>query len=248
MAAPKDTIWKIESHTIAKHEILRRYLGAWFPILGKYHDRILYIDGFCGPGRYEGGEDGSPIIALKEAIKQDRLQKNKPVFLFIDEREDRIEQLKNELQHMTIPNNFEIQAISNTFEDQFQNILEQFNGDEKQIPTFAFVDPFGFKDIPFDLVMKLLEKPRTEAFINIMVDFINRFLEHRDDMTKQHIVDLFGTPKVLEIAYDPENRVERLRLLYQEQLKKHAQLYAILKCEDKITDPFIICFLPQIID
>lgn len=26
-------IWKIEQHTQAKHELLRRYLGAWFPIL-----------------------------------------------------------------------------------------------------------------------------------------------------------------------------------------------------------------------
>lgn len=37
MAIPKETIWEIEPHTQAKHEILRRYLSAWFPILGKYN-------------------------------------------------------------------------------------------------------------------------------------------------------------------------------------------------------------------
>ena len=29
---------------------------------------ILYIDGFAGPGEYEGGEAGSPIIALDTAL------------------------------------------------------------------------------------------------------------------------------------------------------------------------------------
>ncbi len=33
MTTPSDTTWKIEPHTQAKHEILRRYLGGWFPIL-----------------------------------------------------------------------------------------------------------------------------------------------------------------------------------------------------------------------
>ena len=42
MTTPKDTIWEIEPHTQAKHEILRRYLGAWFPILGTHNQRVVY--------------------------------------------------------------------------------------------------------------------------------------------------------------------------------------------------------------
>jgi hypothetical protein len=65
MAAPRTTVWELEPHTRAKHEILRRYLQAWIPILtqGGFKN-ILYIDGFAGPGRYAGGEDGSPVIAV----------------------------------------------------------------------------------------------------------------------------------------------------------------------------------------
>src|SRR4051794_17699157 len=58
---------KMVPHTAAKHLLLRRYLDRWFPILGKYHTRINYIDGFAGPGEYEGGEPGSPILALESA-------------------------------------------------------------------------------------------------------------------------------------------------------------------------------------
>jgi three-Cys-motif partner protein len=97
MTKPSETLWEIEPHTKAKHEILRRYLGAWFPILGLKIPRIVYIDGFCGPGRYLGGEEGSPIIALKEALNQPALANAEVNFLFIDERADRISHLESEL-------------------------------------------------------------------------------------------------------------------------------------------------------
>jgi len=67
VAVPEDTIWPIEPHTSAKHQILRKYLDAWLPILGRHNSRIVYIDGFAGPGEYSGGEPGSPIIALEAA-------------------------------------------------------------------------------------------------------------------------------------------------------------------------------------
>jgi three-Cys-motif partner protein len=85
MTKPSETLWEMEPHTKAKHEILRRYLSAWFPILGSKIPRIVYIDGFCGPGRYLGGEEGSPIIALKEALKQPVLASSEVNFLFIDD-------------------------------------------------------------------------------------------------------------------------------------------------------------------
>ena len=94
------TQWEIEPHTLAKHEILRRYLSAWYPILSTYNPRIVYLDGFCGPGRYKGGEDGSPIIALREALKySQRLKNNEITFLFVDERADRIAHLNAELNN-----------------------------------------------------------------------------------------------------------------------------------------------------
>lgn len=50
MTVPSETIWSLDSHTIAKHEILKRYLQRWFPIVTKHHNQVIYVDGFCGPG------------------------------------------------------------------------------------------------------------------------------------------------------------------------------------------------------
>ncbi|MFN3485033.1 MAG: three-Cys-motif partner protein TcmP [Planctomycetota bacterium] len=100
MATPTETLWEIDPHTAAKHEILQRYLEAWFPILGSQHQHVVYIDGFAGPGRYKGGELGSPIIALNVAANHRKTLGGELVFWFIDERADRIEHLKRELNGM----------------------------------------------------------------------------------------------------------------------------------------------------
>ena len=55
----------LKPHTRGKHLVLRRYLDAWFPIMASSNRRVLFVDGFAGPGEYKGGEEGSPLIALR---------------------------------------------------------------------------------------------------------------------------------------------------------------------------------------
>src|SRR3990172_1064493 len=150
MSSNDDTLWKIEPHTKTKHEILRKYLGAWFAILGSQVTRIMYIDGFCGPGKYSGGEDGSPIIALQEAINQPRLSTGDVIFLFNDGRSDRIKHLQSILDRIKVPSNFHISCIENEFENTLVEILDNQSRNGQHLPpTFAFIDPFGFKGAPF---------------------------------------------------------------------------------------------------
>jgi len=109
MAAPRTTVWELEPHTRAKHEILRRYLQAWIPILSQGgFKNILYIDGFAGPGRYAGGEDGSPIIAVKSALDHAARIKGNVFFLFVEEKRDRADVLQQCLDELAMPTNFRI--------------------------------------------------------------------------------------------------------------------------------------------
>ena len=118
MAVPKDTIWQIEPHTSAKNQILRKYLDAWLPILGTYNRRILYIDGFSGPGQYTGGEPGSPIIALQAATAHRGNLGGELVFWFIEERADRVTHLKNCLATLQPPGHFKVHAEEGTFAEK----------------------------------------------------------------------------------------------------------------------------------
>lgn len=234
MTTPKQTLWKLNPHTKAKHEILRRYLAAWFPILSTYHSRIVYIDGFAGPGRYEQGEDGSPVIALNVAVNHRKALAGEVVFWFIDEREDRIEHLRQELRTIRVPAHFKVISESGKFHEKFGAVLNSIGAQNAALaPTFAFIDPFGFSGIPFSLIGRLLKCKRTEAFVTFMVDAINRFLEHPEDKVVQHIVEAFGAEEAVQIAKGAGDRVVKLRELYQSRLQQVAKFVRYFEMRDR---------------
>lgn len=244
MATPKSTVWKIERHTQAKHEILRRYLGAWFGILGQKIPRIVYIDGFCGPGEYEGGEPGSPIIALQQASPHaTKLPNTEFVFIFIDERKDRIENLESKIRSEKHPKNMLIFPVHGTFEEEMFKLFSYLSDKGISLaPTFVFIDPFGFSGIPFDIVANFLSNPKTEIFINVMVDSINRFLGHPNSAITNHIIRTFGTSEVTNILSSSGDQFQALRCLYQEQLLKHAKFVRYFEMRDQHNQPIYYLF------
>lgn len=233
MPTPKETLWEMDPHTKAKHEILRRYLKAWFPILNKYNQRIVYIDGFSGPGRYKGGGPGSPMIALDVAINHRREMAGEVVFWFIDERRDRVAHLKQELRGLKIPGHFRVTADCGRFDRKLRELLDSLDAEGSRLaPTFAFIDPFGFSGIPFTLIERLLKHRKCEAFITFMVDAINRFLEHPKEKVVGHIVGAFGTEDAVQIAQAGGDRVANLRALYQSQLQRVAKFVRYFEMRD----------------
>ncbi len=234
MTTPQETLWELDPHTKAKHEILGRYLAAWFPILSTYHSRIVYIDGFAGPGRYAKGENGSPMIALNVAVNHRNTIAGEVVFWFIEEREDRVAHLRSELAGINVPSHFKVNIEPGKFHEWFNNILQSIDSANGQVaPTFAFIDPFGFSGIPFSLIERLLRYERSEAFVTFMVDAINRFLEHPEDKVRQRIVETFGTEEAVQIAKGAGDRVVKLRELYQSRLQQVAKYVRYFEMRDR---------------
>jgi len=60
--------WVYSQHTQAKHEILRRYLGAWFSILGHHNPLLIILDGFAGKGTYYR----AALLGLESSEADDR--------------------------------------------------------------------------------------------------------------------------------------------------------------------------------
>ena len=96
MMPPKSTLWKREPHTEGKHLVLESYLKAWFPIMGKRRRRILFVDGFAGPGKYRDGEEGSPLVAMRVWAEHSARPQisTEVVFYFIEENHDRAQHLE----------------------------------------------------------------------------------------------------------------------------------------------------------
>lgn len=220
---PEKTIWKADPHTTAKHEILRRYLEGWFPILGSWQGRVHYLDAFAGPGVYEGGEPGSPIVALETLLDHSSFPRLNCefVFTFLEPRADRFGSLKDQLQELEnarggFPPNVTVIRQQLKFDQGAEQILSGLKGD--LAPTFAFIDPFGFKDIDLELVGRLLSFDRCEVLFTFMFDSVNRFLS--EGKVAPHLEALFGTDGY-EIAAGKtgNDRKEFLHDLFTRQLK-----------------------------
>ena len=224
MTPPKSTLWPIDPHTRGKHQVLRNYLNAWLPIMGSYNGRILFIDGFCGPGQYEGGEDGSPLIALK-ALRDHHAKERfraKISFLFVDSELPRtahlaicVAPLKQELG-----NRAEIEIRTGAFDTTVGGIAQGHSAKGEQLaPAFVMIDPFGVSDTPMSAIAEIFKHPQSEIYVSVMWDYIDRF-----HMTKEfppHLDALFRTPDWREpLALDDWGARKRgLFSLYKQQLK-----------------------------
>lgn len=223
MAQPKTTIWELEPHTSAKHEILRRYLQVWAPILsqGKF-PHLVIVDGFAGPGRYSQGEEGSPIIAIRAVIEQQRPISAKIDFHFIELDKRRSEHLATEIAALKLPSNVDTTIHrGQAFQDAFPKVWDIYapKPGRSRPPTFVFIDPFGFK-IPFSYVAKVLQAQSCELLITFMFEEINRFLSQGQQ--PDNFDELFGCSDWREgiNIKVPSERLKFLHDLYQRQLKQ----------------------------
>ncbi|MCS5501310.1 three-Cys-motif partner protein TcmP [Lysinibacillus sp. A4] len=212
--------WKIKKHTKAKHKILKSYLGAWFPIMAFTNPKIVYIDGFAGPGRYLEGEDGSPIYALKiarEIFEKHylKLKDKQFVFFFIEANKESFESLKKEINDLKLPSNFSVSIINDEFRNVMVEIFDYLDkNNNKLAPTFAFIDPFGTKGVPFEIVKKIMSYKKCEVFFNHMYSGVMRS-KHVSDHT-----ELYGTDKWKEVVDDAPKLTE----LYANQLQSIANV------------------------
>jgi hypothetical protein len=97
MAAPTSLLWDRDPHTKAKHDMLSRYLDAWFPIVAsKWSDTgLTYAEGFAGPGEYLNGGMGSPLLALQAATRPEVSKHPTDIrMIFVEKSPDRLGHLK----------------------------------------------------------------------------------------------------------------------------------------------------------
>ncbi len=198
-------LWDCKPRTKAKLAIVNAYLGAWFGILAaKSFNHVVYIDGFCGPGGYKTGEEGSPVIAARMASAT--AEKNpgfKATLILVDERKKALEHLES-LEAIKKPHpNVDIQILHGEFANKVGDIVAFLKANPNS-PTFSFVDPFGFGQSPFDSFRQLMHNENSEIFLNLMCGFMNRFKEHEDDKVTAKIKAILNLDDLAPIIAAPD--------------------------------------------
>lgn len=98
----------------AKHEILDRYLKAFFGIqcqCKSWEGPVVYVDGFAGSGTYQAEaensnkEKGSPIVAYLAATEHSLIGKfkekrNTILLIFVEKNKAHAEKLEKTLQQL----------------------------------------------------------------------------------------------------------------------------------------------------
>jgi len=145
-------------------------------------ESLLFVDGFAGPGSYLGGEDGSPILAIKSAIEHAVPLPIPISFLFIEEDRERCEILGGAIQKYDhdIRNSARIKPPRiehGDCESVVNSLLDEWNEAGQQVgPALFFLDQFGYSDVSMDLVTRIMSCPRCEVFSYLNWDHMHRFL------------------------------------------------------------------------
>ena len=155
----------------AKHQLLKSYLGGWFPILTSNKGRVLYIDCNAGRGRHKSGQEGSPLLALNILLThscRDQILKNSEVgFIFFEANQHNYNNLCKELAALdSPPDRIHINSFHADYEEVLRSLITDIRSKGITLaPSFGFIDPYGFT-ISMELMNEILGFPGRALLIN----------------------------------------------------------------------------------
>lgn len=231
MAPPRSILWDRDPHTAVKHEILRRYLMAWFPILanGFPEPVVTYVDAFAGPGEYTDGSEGSPLIALRQALRGEVVSVAAQVNLvFIEEHQLRFEHLTDLVERTfparTRPKNVRVFA----HQGDCRSLLAPALNEAKawNAPMFVNLDGWG-TDTPYLVLQQLGRQDRCEVMITFARGWPIRTATRDDDPLD--LDSFFGDPGWRSIAAQgtPAEKKRNLLDYYTDRLRGAGFPYAL---------------------
>jgi three-Cys-motif partner protein len=214
--------------------------------MGQRWPRLIVIDGFAGPGRYQTGERGSPLIMLDALLEHSRRSQITAHvrYAFIERDAERIQHLRQELvSYRSVPNaGFSIETYLNEYEPQMKVLLNELGPEPP--PMFVFVDPFGLADDAIDVTSRILGYRGCETLTYLPIYHIARLFVDQPQFAA-HLDNLFGPGWIAAKAITSQRqRMDFLRHLYETELKKTCTFTIDFEIKDEAVgnSGYILCF------
>lgn len=215
-----------------KSTIVVKYFQAWAMIMARQvqnekDPRLVYIDLFCGPGKYEDGSVSTPLLVLEHVIKAPELR-DKVIALFNDEDAERTAELEKNIDALpgikTLKHGVAIQT--GPVDDELVKYFAGIN----MVPAFSFIDPFGYKGVTLELLEALMKGWGSDMVLFFPFDRINAALTN-PKVTK-HVDGLFGKDRAdrlreLTSGMHPEEREALVIEEFAEALRERGYSYII---------------------
>jgi three-Cys-motif partner protein len=191
-----------------KAELIEKYFTAWSTVMKSQVDRIAYIDLFAGPGRYNSGAASVPLLILERALGSDFLKKSL-VTIFNDKDSNNTQNLETEIGKL--PNigsmTHQPQVMNSEVGDNIVQTFEKM----KLIPTFFFVDPWGYKGLSLKLINSVLKDWGCDCVFFFNYSRINAGLNN--PIVKTHMDALFGGERAEKLRARLANLTPAMREL-----------------------------------
>ena len=177
-----------------KARIVQKYFYAWanvvMPTAERADGKIAYIDLYAGPGRYKDGAASTPLLVLEHAIKHEKMRKML-VALFNDANKDNTSTLEEEIKKLD-----GISTLSHAPTvscGEIDDDAAKFFLDTRLIPSFSFVDPFGYKGLSLKIVNGVIKDWGCDCVFFFNYNRINAGISNK--MVEGHMNALFGVER-----------------------------------------------------
>jgi len=198
-----------------KSKIIVDYFTAWANVMKSTtrSGKIAYFDLYSGPGLYENGTESTPLQIMRTILADERLRKIM-LTLFEDKDPDAAQSLSKALAGLDgiasltyAPQISHGESVRKQIEDIFKT--------RSVIPTFMFLDPFGYAGLTRDLMQAILKDWGCEIAFYFNFNRINAAV--RNPKVRAHMDALFGADRVdtarSELAVRPHEDVRERILL-----------------------------------
>lgn len=203
-----------EDQSEVKARIVTKYFYVWAKIIAPRArgQRIGYIDLFAGPGRYRDGSASTPLMVLEQAIADGALRESL-VTMFNDEDPEHTNSLASEIAR--IPG---IETLKYKPEISTGNVGGSIAANLKSvrlIPTFSFIDPFGYKGLSLGLVQGAIKDWGSDCIFFFNYNRINAGISN--ELVDEHIDALFGAERAeqLRAAVNGRSSAQREALVLE---------------------------------
>jgi len=217
---PKAYIGKEQAYV--KHTILKTYIQRLFMIVGRKEKVINYVDCFAGPWKEKNynfsdtsiGVSLEQMAKCQQGLKDDFGHEITFRALFIEKDPVVFKKLQTFLSQQSHPS-VVVECRNGDYTDLLAEIVSWCGNHF----TFFFVDPTGWRNVVGAKTMTpLLQLGKAEFLINLMYDFVNRFVDV--PAHSENTIDLFGEIPGFKDE-PPEKRREKLLTLYRNNLGAH---------------------------
>jgi three-Cys-motif partner protein len=173
-----------------KARIVQKYFFAWCKVIMPWAERVAYIDLYAGPGRYRDGAASTPLLILQQAIS-DTVLSQKLVAIFNDADPNHTNNLEKEIS--SIPGVKKLKHLPTVNCAPVDSELADTLNQTSLIPSFSFVDPFGYKGLSLRIVNGVIKDWGCDCVFFFNYNRINAGISN--PLVEDHMNQLFGVKR-----------------------------------------------------